>query len=205
MARRDRRRVLRHDRRRHDPRTRGPPRRRHAGRPDADADAAGRRSPPGSSRRPPILTVGNPAHIDALVRMERPGPREAGVVDAALRAIRTASRLVDDAPACRPRCRRRQRAPAARRKSWRPRDGDRRRSSNGSTRRCRSGSATSIPRRSLRCPTTHSFRLRLGTLLWHGDKSTMQLTADVLDVRPGRAAAIASATGSASSNRTATW
>ncbi len=35
-------------------------------------------------------------------------------------------------------------------------------------------------------PTTHSFRLRLGTLLWHGDKSTMQLTADVLDVRPVR-------------------
>ena len=35
-------------------------------------------------------------------------------------------------------------------------------------------------------PTTHTFRLRLGTLLWHGDKSTLQLTADVLDVRPVR-------------------
>ncbi len=33
-------------------------------------------------------------------------------------------------------------------------------------------------------PSTHSYRLRLGTLLWHGDKSFLQLTADVLDVRP---------------------
>jgi alanine racemase len=36
-------------------------------------------------------------------------------------------------------------------------------------------------------PTTHRFRLRLGTLLWHGDKSALHLTADVLDVRPVRA------------------
>lgn len=33
-------------------------------------------------------------------------------------------------------------------------------------------------------PDTHQFRLRLGTLLWHGDKSALQLHADVLDVRP---------------------
>lgn len=33
-------------------------------------------------------------------------------------------------------------------------------------------------------PTTHSFRLRLGTWLWHGDKSFLHLDADVLDVRP---------------------
>jgi alanine racemase len=33
-------------------------------------------------------------------------------------------------------------------------------------------------------PSTHSYRLRLGTLLWHGDKSMLHLSADVLDVRP---------------------
>jgi len=32
-------------------------------------------------------------------------------------------------------------------------------------------------------PATHTYRLRLGTSLWHGDKSTLQLRADVLDVR----------------------
>jgi alanine racemase len=32
-------------------------------------------------------------------------------------------------------------------------------------------------------PTTHSYRLRLGTSLWHGDKSALHLSADVLDVR----------------------
>jgi alanine racemase len=32
-------------------------------------------------------------------------------------------------------------------------------------------------------PTTHTYRLRLGTSLWHGDKSLLQLSADVLDVR----------------------
>ncbi len=36
-------------------------------------------------------------------------------------------------------------------------------------------------------PTTHTHRLRLGTSLWHGDKSALQLSADVLDVRPIRA------------------
>ena len=36
-------------------------------------------------------------------------------------------------------------------------------------------------------PDTHTFRLRLGTALWHGDKSALHLTADVLDVRPVRA------------------
>lgn len=33
-------------------------------------------------------------------------------------------------------------------------------------------------------PTTHTFRVRLGTALWHGDKSFLHLDADVLDVRP---------------------
>lgn len=33
-------------------------------------------------------------------------------------------------------------------------------------------------------PTTHTYRLRLGTSLWHGDKSLLQLRADVLDIRP---------------------
>ena len=32
-------------------------------------------------------------------------------------------------------------------------------------------------------PATHTYRLRLGTSLWHGDKSALQLHADVLDVR----------------------
>lgn len=32
-------------------------------------------------------------------------------------------------------------------------------------------------------PDTHTYRLRLGTSLWHGDKSMLQLSADVLDVR----------------------
>jgi alanine racemase len=36
-------------------------------------------------------------------------------------------------------------------------------------------------------PTTHTYRLRLGTSLWHGDKSLLQLSADVLDVRAVRA------------------
>lgn len=35
-------------------------------------------------------------------------------------------------------------------------------------------------------PATHTYRLRLGTSLWHGDKSALQLRADVLDVRPIR-------------------
>ena len=32
-------------------------------------------------------------------------------------------------------------------------------------------------------PATHTYRNRLGTRLWHGDKSSLHLTADVLDVR----------------------
>jgi len=36
-------------------------------------------------------------------------------------------------------------------------------------------------------PTTHTYRLRLGTSLWHGNKSYLSLTADVLDVRGIRA------------------
>ena len=31
-------------------------------------------------------------------------------------------------------------------------------------------------------PTTHSYRLRLGTTLWHGDKQALHLTADVIDI-----------------------
>jgi alanine racemase len=33
-------------------------------------------------------------------------------------------------------------------------------------------------------PSTHEYRLRLGTSLWIGDRSLLQLSADVLDVRP---------------------
>ena len=40
-------------------------------------------------------------------------------------------------------------------------------------------------------PDTHRFRLRVGTALWHGDKSSMHLEADVLDVRPVRAGVVA--------------
>jgi alanine racemase len=36
-------------------------------------------------------------------------------------------------------------------------------------------------------PPTHRYRLRLGTSLWHGDKSFLHLGTDVLDVRPVRA------------------
>jgi alanine racemase len=36
-------------------------------------------------------------------------------------------------------------------------------------------------------PSSHTYRLRLGTSLWHGDKSFLDLRADVLDVRPIRA------------------
>jgi alanine racemase len=36
-------------------------------------------------------------------------------------------------------------------------------------------------------PPTHTYRLRLGTSLWHGNKSLLQLGADVLDVRAVRA------------------
>jgi alanine racemase len=43
------------------------------------------------------------------------------------------------------------------------------------------------PRTYASLPTTHVYRLRLGTSLWHGDKSCLQLRADVLDVRPVRA------------------
>ena len=33
-------------------------------------------------------------------------------------------------------------------------------------------------------PAEREYRLRVGTSLWHGDKSALHLTADVLDVRP---------------------
>ena len=32
----------------------------------------------------------------------------------------------------------------------------------------------------------HRWRIRLGTALWHGDKSFFTLTADVVEVRPVR-------------------
>jgi len=38
-----------------------------------------------------------------------------------------------------------------------------------------------------RLPRNHSYRLRLGTSLWHGDKSMLRLAAEVLEVRPVRA------------------
>ncbi len=36
-------------------------------------------------------------------------------------------------------------------------------------------------------PATHSYRLRLGTMLWHGDKQALHLTADVIDVNAVKA------------------
>lgn len=33
-------------------------------------------------------------------------------------------------------------------------------------------------------PSTHRYKLRLGTYLWHGDRQALRLEADVLDVRP---------------------
>ena len=40
-------------------------------------------------------------------------------------------------------------------------------------------------------PDSHRFRLRVGTALWHGDKSSLQLEADVLNVRPVEAGQVA--------------
>jgi len=40
------------------------------------------------------------------------------------------------------------------------------------------------PRAMATLPATHTYRLRLGTSLWHGDKSFFRLQADVIDVRP---------------------
>ena len=40
-------------------------------------------------------------------------------------------------------------------------------------------------------PTPRSYRLRLGTALWHGDKAALHLTADVLDVRTAKAGSTA--------------
>lgn len=40
-------------------------------------------------------------------------------------------------------------------------------------------------------PTSRSYRLRLGTALWHGDKAALHLTADVLDVRSATAGSTA--------------
>ncbi len=37
-----------------------------------------------------------------------------------------------------------------------------------------------------RLPDSHRYRLRVGTALWHGDKSALHLSADVLEVRPVR-------------------
>jgi alanine racemase len=36
-------------------------------------------------------------------------------------------------------------------------------------------------------PTTHRYKLRLGTYLWHGDRGALRLEADVLDTRSVRA------------------
>ncbi len=33
-------------------------------------------------------------------------------------------------------------------------------------------------------PTSHNYKLRLGTYLWHGDREALRLQADVLDTRP---------------------
>ena len=40
------------------------------------------------------------------------------------------------------------------------------------------------PERYAALPGSHRYRLRVGTALWHGDKSALHLSADVLDVRP---------------------
>ena len=40
------------------------------------------------------------------------------------------------------------------------------------------------PRYVAALPEPHRYRLRIGTALWHGDKSALHLGADVLDVRP---------------------
>lgn len=39
------------------------------------------------------------------------------------------------------------------------------------------------PDRYATLPSSHAYRMRVGTALWHGDKSALHLTADVLNVR----------------------
>ena len=40
------------------------------------------------------------------------------------------------------------------------------------------------PDRYAALPDSHRYRFRVGTALWHGDKSALHLSADVLDIRP---------------------
>jgi alanine racemase len=47
------------------------------------------------------------------------------------------------------------------------------------------------PQAAASLPATHSYRLRLGTALWHGDKSFFRMQADVIDVRPVAAGSLA--------------
>ncbi len=47
------------------------------------------------------------------------------------------------------------------------------------------------PQAAASLPDTHDYRLRLGTALWHGDKSFFRLQADVIDVRPVAAGSLA--------------
>ena len=47
------------------------------------------------------------------------------------------------------------------------------------------------PQAAASLPDTHDYRLRLGTALWHGDKSFFRMQADVIDVRPVAAGSLA--------------
>ncbi len=47
------------------------------------------------------------------------------------------------------------------------------------------------PQSAASLPATHDYRLRLGTALWHGDKSFFRMQADVIDVRPVAAGSLA--------------
>ena len=123
-------------------------------------------------------------------RLARPGPGQAGVVDAALRSIRR--RLPT-----RWSTRRQVRAStwwasaSILRSSGRPAE-------HGAEIAALVGAVDpSLPvwvshldaRSYAALPSTHAYRLRLGTLLWHGDKSMLHLYADVLDVRQVHAGA----------------
>ena len=147
----------------------------------------------GDLPRNAVPTVGGTAHVAALTAggMVGHGVGEAGVVDAAVRSVsgrprraHCSGRHARDATSCdtcsTSRCS--ATGTTSRTPSARSSDG-----SPASTRRSRCRSATSRRRAFASLRQRHPerrFELRAGTALWHGDKSFLHLSADVIDVRP---------------------
>ncbi len=142
---------------------------------------------------PAVLTVGSERHVGELasaglhppviVKLASP-MRRYGV--AARRSARSAGRG-RPRRASRPRVRG---PPAAGGLERRPRRGHPALAARAAGRARSCTPPTSTPRATPRCAppaaTMRRWRIRLGTALWHGDKSSLHLTADVLDVRPVR-------------------